>query len=119
MMEAVSNSDTSVCYNEITPRNIPEGSDLHVLYVSFGRGISPKQDNTTQTTTNIRTISGIRTQDLSDQAIKAYASDRTAAATVLSLCYSLQHFVNVANLTYALPAEPSHSLRAGLSLSPA
>jgi cytochrome c553 len=34
-----------------------------------------------KTKTNIHAVSGIRTHDLSDQAIKAYASDRAAAGS--------------------------------------
>jgi hypothetical protein len=42
----------------------------------------PTQDSTTQTDRdNSHAVSGIRTHDLSDQAIKAYASDRTATRT--------------------------------------
>jgi hypothetical protein len=54
----------------------------------LGRVISPSQGlylhRTTQhrkTRTNIHTLSGIRTHDLSNQPAKTYASDRTATVT--------------------------------------
>jgi hypothetical protein len=33
MMGALRISETSVCYNETTRRNIPEGSDLHTIFL--------------------------------------------------------------------------------------
>jgi hypothetical protein len=55
---------------------------------SVGQAIRPSQrtlpPQTTQhrkTKTNVHDLSGIRTHDLSVQAIKAFASDRAAAGT--------------------------------------